>query len=413
MKINDLFLKNKILVISVDPGFSGMKCWVNGVNSNLASIVVDITSYYKKIYGSNLDKSSEETRILKIDEDGETKIYEVGVSARVLLDNNKELADEYAKDDINAAQKNLERFRTPTYKTELKAAIANALINYANYLEENGKDKLPLENLNDYTIILGTPFPHSYADKLADVLSSYAGEYNYKFKAGHNEYDISYTILKEYVFTQSQTLCVLLNETTDDEGNTIDNNVYGKLPAIIFDGGYKTMGVAGVNPNYTIAAYSDSFAKWAMYTINDETSKNVLFDQKIQTAKIKPKISEDNIDYTLKNNDGLYNFINDKDHSERYDIKPIHKQVLDATCKDMLDTLADKTDSFMGIEQVIIAGGTGNAYQPAIKKYLENRFTVVKAANTKYDGKEIEPIYTISLGMYKMLVNIAKKLMEQ
>lgn len=385
-------MKKNILKIVIDPGFDFMKIIINGKNYKVPSTALAITEdEIKKMYALGQVKNN---RILSKHQSG--VIYVVGEEARRILqgNGNEKIRKEY--DKINSSSmEDMGRFKTEIFRAQLFGSLGFALFNYAKDTETS------LEAIKDMEIYLGLALPHSYVDEGSEILQGILlGKHSYEVKVGSESANIEFEVKEKHTLAISQTIAALLSLSSDDEGNMIEEKqaVYEKLPALVIDGGYYTLGIVDVQEGYIITDKSESNTNFAMLNINKKLVERI----KKETGKTD--IEDYNIEQRILTRP-IIRCTNEKDEVVEYDIRIWKEEITKEACEELIDYLNKKFDNLNDYEQICIAGGTGTSYAQHLEKYLSEKRKHIKFTeiNATLGGEELEPIFAIAVGMYKFI----------
>ena len=76
-------------------------------------------------------------------------------------------------------------------------------------------------------------------------------------------------------------------------------------------------------------------------------------------------------------------------------------------CDGLIDYLNTKFEDLLDVKQMLITGGTGAAYYKHISSYMKEKRGHLEGkvllTNYKFQGKEIEPVFAIAIGVYKTI----------
>lgn len=381
-------MSKKDINIAFDPGFDYAKIFVNGEKFYIPFNVQDVTEGYNTIsYG---DRS----QFIKCQFEGRT--YVVGVTARKynLSNSKKDIIKDTMEDWYN-----IKRFYSKEFEAGFNALIGYVLCKYEIISKEKGeKDAFSIADLDKWNINLAVALPHQYLERLNSVIEEYIKK-NSKISlvvGTNNPVDLTIKINK-YIFN-SQTVCVLLNEILDDNGNEIeDKDIFDTkmLPALILDGGYKTLGKFVFEPDYSISA-SKSNQNFAMHNINEAVA-----------AQIKPFYSEF-YSYMVEEYVKLgWNVVYDDDqHNEQQiNVAEVKRKETEKLISSLMQYIFSKHNNLTGIRSMLIAGGSGQVYYDAIKDYLNKHRPSLAERVTlptgTLKGETVEPVFAVAAGLYK------------
>lgn len=380
-------LKKKQLVIAIDPGFDACKIIINKEDYTIPFVAQDITDIL-----DSYDLRRKDENFIKCEFEGKT--YIVGEVARTYLLTNER------RSDIKAEMEEfytLARFKNKSYEVCINAFIAYALCQYEKSSIKSGKDIFRVSELEQWEMIVGVALPHQYMDDLIPLMESYLikNRTNFKLTIGDAS-AVEFTFnINECIFN-SQTICALLNEVTDENGNDIEGlSVFDTLPALILDGGYKTFGMFLFERDQSITG-AESNQDYAMKNINEAVAE--------QIRKHKPDVYDYMIEELCKKKE-ILRYLDDDDKIVEIDVQKIKDEIMDLKIADLVKYLLKKYDNLLEVKTVLISGGTGQIYFPKIKKYFsENREYLVDKTTLPtgmFNGKPIAPVNAIVIGLFK------------
>lgn len=394
--------KLKPLIVVVDPGFSALKIIVNKHMYSIPSDVIDMTK--------NMDEYKEFSSFdstMVLSECIEGRKFVVGEQTRKIRKSEKYQAEFDLK---KSAMESEARFDTDDFEAQMLTALAYGIINYSQEKDVN----MNVSDLSDYDIFVGIPLPHAYYESAFDkVKRIIEGSHEFDITIGDTKHHINFTIGKNRTVCHSQTMCLLLSESLDDEGNMIPTrkHYYDDLPALILDGGYGTFGIVEISEGYRIGLdKQESNTTFAMRNVNEIVAERI-------NAKTKghPEIKEYNLEDIYKSNKSIIRYL-DKSGSEEIvntvDANIIRSEVIDEISEDLIKHICSTHGDLLHIEQIIIGGGTGYAYAEKIKEFAEHKrgLRKVHLTDNTLDGKPIEPVYAVAAGMYKYAAGAVKRL---
>jgi len=374
-------MENKRLVIIMDPGFDQFKIIINGKTFAFPSTIVRVG---EKHDGLGVVKGNFYFY------PGNGEIYLFGESAVNELMSYRAL-------DVNSNLLNdnmqLNRFESAFFKYTMEAALA-----YSLYLFEKSKEgksmKFKLRMLEEYNVVFGVTLPHDVLDKYFNSIGSFLkGRHNFHFYvAGEmNDKEPFYHDLSNAKFlANSQAICAF-QSLAMGENNTDNEEIFKRLPAVVVDAGFKTLGRYEISRNLDIH-HAESNTDYAMYNVCERVA--AIINEKLpgcdfRAYQVQKYVSEDEtVNYA----------------GQSIPVAPIFKEQLDvvssALCEDLNTNWYRELNSS---KLLIIAGGTGAAYYGKIKDYMEKHFPWINVilANGKIEEQEVDPIFAVALGMYK------------
>lgn len=387
------------LYVSVDVGFSGSKVTINGITFTIPNAIVDITNRDKFIAGIHKKDFICTTYV-------ENKKNLVGAQARML-----QMEPEYKKQMETKQQimDSYDKFTTVDSEVHLMTCIGMALIKYSEYTKEN-KIKPEFDyaqHINDKEsmfkiyIILGYP-NDIYSEVYAYVKPTIAKRHQFNIETENGDYNLDFTINPNRTMTYSQALALFMGLILDDNGNMRKDRHYLEMtPAIIVDGGQKTVGIYKITSNMQISM-DESNTDFAMNNVYEEVVEN------IRNLYHRKDIELYNIEEIIKNKDGVLVYHDaDTDTTKMVDLKPMFEECRKKICQEFIAYLNQKFNNLMDVKQIVIGGGTGAAYYDEISDYVDNHrqhiSDHVSLTSYEFNGKDIDPSYAVSVGLYKIL----------
>lgn len=386
------------IAIALDAGFSGTKVCVNGVELfNEADEIVEITGK------QNLGGMRKEGYLSINYIPGQTHL--VGAQARALL-----MQPEYKKvyESKKSMMESFDKFTTQDANIHIMACIALALIKYSNYTKENHiKPEFDLDRDLDenslFTIYLIMGYPHDIYERVFQaVQASLSAPQHFSIEVGDETYEMNFQIPSENIMAYSQAIAAYNGMIMDDDGNVDYNSPHlGKLPALLLDGGQKTMGKFVLTENFQIES-AESNTDYAMNNVYEKVAAE------LRDVYGRRDIETYNIQEILTQKGGKLNYIDDaEDNVKSVDVNEITKKYTQEMCEQLMDYLNKKHNNLLDIGEIAVAGGTGAAYYEGIQNYIKQHRSLLSdnlyLINYKFNGKPIEPVYAVVVGLYKVL----------
>lgn len=396
--------KEKLLVV-VDPGFSALKIIVNKHPYIIPSDVIDMTTNMDEYKVLN---NFEESMI--ISECIEGRKFIVGEQVQKLRKDSVRYQQEF--DRKKTAMESEARFDTDDFEAQLLTGIAYGIIQYSKEAGVN----LDTANMEEYDIFIAVPLPHAYyTTQFEKVRRIVEGTHDFDIQLGNVKHHVSFEIAPNRTICFSQTMCLLLNEAMNDEGEIIPEreHFYTELPAIILDGGYGTFGIVQIEEGYRIDPDNqESNTEFAMRNVHEKVAE-IATEQTKGSKEIKEytlenifKSGKTEIRYMATSAEG-------KEKVAKIDLKEIKEKVLNEVSENLVKHICEKYDNLLSVEQVIIGGGTGYAYAQKIKTFLEEERDLkgkVHLTDNTFNGKKLEPVYAVAAGMYKFAAGMINKM---
>lgn len=411
------FYQNKDLLISVDPGYDATKVVINGVMLSIPNNILDITGQTKDFL--ILGDSKARGYLCSHYIDG--KEYLVGQLARKSIMEKKIRNAELTKYQM---MDSYERFQTQDFEVNMMTAIGYAIIEYAKKtMKNNWKPELTImetqegdkkiytiPSLKDWRIIVGVALPNDVADITSgnsvwpDIKRFLINSHEFSIDVNMETFKLKFDIIPGHAMPASQVICALLGAAGDDDGVIEKNNpILEKLPVIVIDGGYKTVGLFMLTKAQKVSE-AESNTEFAMGNVHKEVANLLKEDY---GRDIEPY----QIPYILNEEGGEINCLvtgpNGEQDVEVVDVQAMVHASEASLCEKLIAYLNDKFDNLLNVKQILITGGTGSAYYDHISKYMRERRKNLRDSviltNYKFRGKAIDPVYAIAIGMYKTL----------
>lgn len=395
----------KILAITVDCGFDGVKICINGKLFTFPSYIFPIMSEDEVM----LQSSKGYDRIIYSEE--YSGLYVIGNAAKELI-NRYPVNGEYQELISNSKKLNV-FFSMKESVYLIRSAVSYAIIKYSS----DNEIGFNLDDMNLFTIYMNLVLPHSIMHRtIKDLRSSLSENTKIKLNVNKKDYLINLNIKSEHIGGSSQVLSIFNDLIYDANGKDAYDieELLEMLPAVIIDGGYRTQGLATIKKGASLMVQKvSSYEEYSMIEINKETAK-IINDKAIENKAIDYQPIEEydidqnirqKIDFTYRIKDDSVEFGSRQIHIKFSEIKAIKEQVLEKTAKKYCDFLINtyKLDS---VVTIIIAGGTGAAYYEMIKKHVsefDDSINIILLEDT-CDNELLSPVYTIVMGSYKSLI---------
>lgn len=384
----------KQIMIAMDAGFSGDKMCVNGHFVNIPFNIVDITgkesAYEQRIIDDKFVKGMV---------DGKT--YTIGWVAKEYLANENDTHGNREMDGFST----IARYKMPIFKHALEIFISYALYQYSLYTKKNNEvEDFELENISEYELLVGNALPHSDVDELMGTLEEYLGRkkkgnHTVVLTVGKKEMEVSYHVDK--TLYNSQVVCTLINEAYDENGKRLEGEtIYDNLPALIIDGGYKTIGKVLFRRDQSIKG-GVSDIEYAMMNVNKAVAERI--------SKFSPTFKDYMVDEWAEK--GLkVRYIDSEKKYQQIDVKETRDEVMEDIVGRYIQYLNKQHEDLLDVETILLGGGTGAAYYQYILKYCKENREYIKVQLAFQDERQAvngfygEPVYAIVAGLYKCMV---------
>lgn len=383
----------KRLVIAIDPGFDGAKIVVNKHCYHYPFVVEDITNDISSFPVKRTDKN------FVLCEMGE-RTYLVGEYAR------KSLQEAEHQDNARAEMDTfytVGRFDTLLFNVGLNAFLGMALYDYAHdSKKDDSVEPFNIEDLSNWDIFVGVALPHQHCDELWEksVKGYLLDHHDFTLHIGSDKnIRFKFDLKKENCVYNSQAICALLNMVCDDNGLMIDQDktIMDYLPALILDGGYKTLGKFKLSRDGRMDK-PESNSLYAMHNINEEVAAKV----RDKVPGIFPYMIEDKY-----NNDEPIHYEDENGDVKSYNVVEMRDAITKNKALQMMEYLMREHNKLLDIKLILLAGGTGAAYYDTVKDFCDKRNNLkekVLLANSGFDGEKCEPVYAIVIGLYKAMI---------
>lgn len=401
MAANKIMAKTKktVMIVAIDPGFSGCKMVVGNKKYHLGLPVIPFTIL--DITGQEDKYTSLTTNDIIIQKN--SRVYMIGEKVKKALLTDTVMNQ--AKTDYENFTTNVTRFKTELFDTALEACIAWGLYNYRKEYEKDF-DSAPyeLENIDDgVEVRVGVALPHANINEFnEDIYKCVECRHSCSIRTGSDTVTVNFTVKKDNSKVASQTIMALLNETMNDLGQDVDDNVKDEfLPAVIIDAGYHTVGRALLTEALTIEK-DGSDTKFAMANVNESASEELKKYNLIRDAATIDELYKRGrtLDGTVYNN-GAREEID-------VDIVELKNRMVQQNVNLMMDEFCKIYDDFTGIRKIIVAGGSGKMYYEYIVKYFEDKgmkraSSRCNLASGTLNGQSVDPVMAIASGLYKTM----------
>lgn len=387
-------MKKNTIEIALDAGFSGNKIAVNGHIYDIPFAIQDITEDEDRYELRR--KDDDFVRCLK---DGHT--YLVGhVAKEYMLDADRSRARKTTMEAFST----MERYNMPLFRVALQAFLAYGLQRYA---KDSRKTNQPFSaaKINEWVIDVGIALPHSHQDELIPLVKGYLDEgIDISIAIGLDE-PVQFKFNANSTSFNSQVVCILINETVTDDMTDVEgeNDIYAMLPALVIDGGYKTLGKFKLAADQSIVG-DDSDTNFAMLNINERVVAEI--------NAVRSGYSEYQIDEMCAKGE-VVRYIDDATGKPAFlDVSEIKAKYLRETCAALIEDLCAEYDNLLDFKCVLIGGGTGDQYYPYFKEYCEKERPylsdhIILAGTAPFFGHDCGPVHAVVAGLYKdMLMNL-------
>lgn len=400
------------LAIAIDPGYDATKVVINGLMFTIPCNVCDVTEFIDRKAMVGERKAG-----FLLSHYIQGKKYLVGEEARKLM-LEKQMRDlQVVKESMSNS---FERFSMMETEINMMTAIGMALVLYSEHTKKRKQqpilDILPGDDektrkhneteLGRFNLVIGVALPNdAVEDVWPTVDKKLTGTHEFAFETADNYYHLKFNIPeKEHTMALSQAVCALLGAASDDEGYEDENSkVLEKLPVLIIDGGYKTVGLFKLT-TIKMVDEAESNADLAMGTVHKRVA------DRLKTEYGRNNIHQFSIPAILEDphTHGEITYLKDGSTAV-VDIRTLLEEESEKVCDELIEYINKKYENLLDIKQILITGGTGAAYYNRFMEYIkEHKAHLVNnviLTNYTFLGKPIDPVYAIAVGMYKTLLN--------
>lgn len=413
IEVQSLLKKEKLLIISVDPGFDSAKIRINQTKEvQVPSAILDITGQINTYLIGNEDEITYQRIIEDSATGGKTiRKYLIGSKARKDL-NKTENRNNPTLIEFNKQWASDKKFSMLEFGVYLNTVISYALYEYSL----DNEIGFTIEELDQWNIIrLSVALPHQHLETTySNVKDHLLNQEEATLTVGDSSsINIKLNVMENAIAFVSQTLVAFKGLFFTDNGYVDPNELkkcLSKLPAVIIDGGYLTVGNAQINQGQMEVVQAESNETFAMKNINEDTATEInkmvenLHAQKYKTLHEYdiPNLEKDEVySYTLPPKDeqsfGIINRISKKE------ILDIKQKVIAKRSQEFIKYLRSKF-TLGEVELIVTMGGTGKVYYEPLKEhaaqYIEN-CTVINAPS-EYLGVDNGPQFVIVNGQHKV-----------
>lgn len=405
--------ENKMLLISVDPGYDGFKIYINNREYLSKSLVVEIgkSDDFEDIKLSTIgDGSFVQMRDFN---SGKVLQYATGKNAQ------EDLIDEAV--DISNFYANEERFSTPAFRASFYSAVIRALWCYSKVPNEVDFSLQDLNDLSSWKIWMIVTVPHAYkseAEKNIRTLLSVPVDARIRLSR-----NVSVTLPEKLPIVQtiyySQALAAFHGQYTNECGEysvDFEAAMQEHLPALLIDAGYHTCAILLItkalkvlNGNATdasgIAIPEEVFS---MEEFDKETAK------RLRNAYTTARISDAELSLSLINdycNGKRTLFASTDSGSVKVDVAAIRAEVLNDAKNNLIKYL-DRKFGMKKVSSAFITGGTGGSvmfdYLSNILTNWQNIEQVNLITGKDIDHNDVGSVFGVSYGAYKILVGLVR-----
>lgn len=328
--------KGKDYIIGLDIGYSATKIYTeNGY--------ICFPSYAKKLDKGMLSVTDDKDILYK--EDGSDEIYMVGYNAQ-------NMTDDVSTNDTDGELFSRKRYSDKRFKIIVNVALAKAT---------EGKN-------DNRELFIETGLPSSYMSDSTALIKALCKPAKFSLKVGNGNWKTyNFEINEKQIHIMPQPSGALYSVLMLNNGNEIPNAKDILCSnTLVMDIGFGTFDFFGIK-NRAIDC-KDSSDEIGMRKVFDKTSKKILDDtgEDIRVASIQKKLE-----------DGYFETINEDDLvSEEKSINPYLEEATNEVFEEAINKARSVTNSFRGYQNLIISGGTGEAWLDKIREKLKGMKTL-------------------------------------
>ena len=396
---------NRVFV-AVDPGFDSIKVTVNGYYLKFPKEVADVTDLDESSYLGKKGNAYMKVRYI----DG--KQHLVGAYAATYLNENRSDVSN-GTEESERLHDTFETFKTIDKQILIMSAIARGLIVYAQQSKNKfvklvkNDDGTYDVNVNGATLYIGVALPHDTVDRSWSYIENWLKDtHEFQLETADGVYNLKLDTHR--ALCGSQVIAALYGAITDDEGKELEAEDgllnEKRLPAIVIDGGYRTLGIAHFT-SVQMVDHSDSNLSFAMWNIYENVAK------RIREETGRENITSNYIKEVMRKDDKMVNYRDKDGKGASLDAGEYVREETRRVCEAMMGELQNKFDNLFEVKTVLVTGGTGMAYYEHIKDILsDSKWINVILTDYEFQGEKITPDYAIVVGMYKVLRHAVDKM---
>lgn len=396
--------EEKVLLLSIDPGYDAYKIYVNGRPFICKSLV---TKAYNFANGLRIKNGA----LVKIDDtlSGITSNYAVGEPAYMLV-SNRDDESESLKENLKNAYTDAKRFSTEEFKASFYGALVYTLYQYAQVDNEVGFTLDDLNRLNDWKFGLMLTVPYNYSSEAQSSLSAMLNApANVRVQVSFNMcvtlHDALNCIFCEF---QPQVLAAFRGKYFTNFGTSVEEaaieQLDGELPGLIIDAGYHTCAIVYIDEMYGVYTgkskvtdedYSmEHFDRLTADLIKEE------YGERIPEGRLSPALISEYCSGKRK----LYE--ETEDGNRHVDVKKYREKVLEEEMVRLKAYLKRKFN-MSSLQAACITGGTGEGIlydflRNALKSW-ENIEDINLIKGRDLNGQDVGAVYGVSYGGYTLL----------
>lgn len=392
--------RDDTIKISLDPGYDGVKVTAEGLTFDFPSVVVDITGKEENFIAGFSKKNYILSHYIP------NRSHLLGEHAEMLiLENDIERAFEEKAGMLDS----YEKFSTQDSEITLITAIGMSLIRVSQFREKHNIGPQidltkPINEDSKLKIFVSVALPHDAVDKAwPGIKQKLVGRKQFAIETENGRFDLDFTIEEGHCQATSQVIDAFIGTIIDDNGNyysEVEEDVFlTELPAVVIDGGFKTTADFGLTKNLMVENAKSEF-DYSMSIVYKNVAKRIKQDYERDVKYYQLKA-------ILKNDDGKIMVIDENDRSKEVDIKPLLEEEKRKIAHVYIEHICNKYNNLLNHKKLIIGGGTGAAFYPYFKEFIEDKRSHLRdklvLTNYKFMGSNIDPVFAISVGQYKLM----------
>lgn len=392
-------MEQKEIIISTDVGFNGIKCIVGEpekelFNFHVYSDIYDITDF-PSLYNNELA----DTVYVKELAEGVNRTYATGKIARDYLQ-TRDAKQAIESDDFyysgDTEEEDYRRFTTKGFKRLHLSVIFRAIKTLS---EINGYEDV-IDKPENYKLLIEIELPHAiskdnkYSSLIAGNIKRPDNTLSYKLPNERNYFKMPQIVMDAEVSFTSQVIAAVICE--------MESNEDFQPPVFVLDCGSKTVGIATIEPTFTVARGATSNRSYAVNNINKAVVKEV---EKLTHGEYLINVNQ--IEELAKSIDGKEAaYWSDKNDKKMViNITEIYDEKANETAKALVKyCFSEYKHDLARSKTILVAGGTGVIYYKTLSKEFPQKLDGVNVVLAKGDiaGTTNGSIFSIAAGGFKL-----------
>lgn len=407
----DYLKANKMLLISMDPGYDAYKIYVNGHNFSTKSLSVKVME--SDTFEDEVPSISDGAVIqMRNYSNGKILTYLMGQDAREFLATT--LPDSA---DVSGLYEDASRFASPQFQASFYGALIRALWEYAQIDNEVGFTNDDLSELDSWKLCMMVTLPYAYAKEAKEKVQNFLRmPIDAKIHLSANfSLELNSPIKFAYLAFHPQVLAAFRGLFIDECGDYISEtevaNLKNTLPALIIDAGYHTCAIVSVS-KLLMTSDGNSIDEeiFSMEQFDIETAnrlRQLYTSARIPDSDLEPALINEYCNGTRT----LYATNPNAFGNEEVDVTKIREAVLNDE-KTKLISYLNRKFAMGKMVSAYITGGTGKSvmyeYLSGILKSWRNIKNVTLLEGRDFDGNSVGSVYGVAYGGYVILANLVR-----